>query len=730
MKCLHNSRSLTDSRWFTTRCPHKAACARLVSATKTKAGRDVLLIADDVAKSYDGDKQLFTSLTFSVVAGEKLAVCGQNGSGKSSLLKIIAGLDQMDSGVMNRNKGAAVGYLPQDPQLPEEATVLQAVLQSDSAVARAVQAYERALSTADGAITKELEAAIDKMNTYNAWEIDAEAKRILEAVGIPSHLLGTTVAKLSGGQRKRVALAGTLLGKPDLLVLDEPTNHMDVDMIDWMEKELKKEAMAVVLVTHDRYFMENICDRILELDNGRCFMHDFGGPGAYQLFKEAREFRRKAQANAAADARTLFKREAEWIVKQPKARQAKSQARVNAFVELTEKTRDVPKEDLKADFGGAGMIRQGNKVVRMKGVSYTPPGFNEPLIKDFAYDFTPGERLGIVGRNGAGKTTLLNLISGETRQTSGVREVGETTVFGYFTQYPPEVRNDMRVINYIREIADDRKASSAGFEQVDTPEVLLEKLGFPRARQHQYVSSLSGGERRRLHLASVLVERPNLLILDEPTNDLDLQTVEVVEEVVKAYKGVLLVVSHDRAFMDAVAPRLLVLKGDGLVRMFQGSYSEYLSLVAEEREEEEAMRQLELEEQREKAAAAAAQFEEERKAAAAFGTSTSATGNKSGISGGGGSGGRSATAVAEAPASAVKRKISYYEGLEYTKICKEMDRLNAEKEKLDAKVMALAQAGDDFDALEKASIEMGRVADQLDALSDRWMELAELAGDL
>lgn len=419
-------------------------------------------------------------------------------------------------------------------------------------------------------------------------------------------------------------------------------------------------------------------------------MHDFGGPGAYDRFREAREFRRKSQANAAQDARTLFRREAEWIAKQPKARQAKSQARVNAFVDLTARTRDMPKEDVKVDFGSASMMRQGNKVVKMIDISYQPPGFTAPLIRAFNYDFMPGERLGIVGRNGAGKSTLLNLIAGLIPPSSGTREVGETTVVGYFTQYPPEVRGDLRVINYIKEIADDSKARLAGIENMDTPEMLLEKVGFSRQRQYQYVSSLSGGERRRLHLASVLVERPNLLILDEPTNDLDLQTVEVVEEVVRGFKGVLLVVSHDRAFMDNLCPKLLVLNGqDGAVRMFQGEYSEYLSILEQEKEA----------------------VSSERLAQASSSASKTSFG----------------TPPAAPPAT---RKISWAETQEYKKIQGEIVKLSKEKDKLNKEVMALAQSGSDMAKLEKTSVVLGSVVEKIEKLEERWMTLAELAGDL
>ncbi|GLC41037.1 hypothetical protein PLESTB_000950000 [Pleodorina starrii] len=720
-------------------------------AVATKRG-EVLLIADTLGKSHDGEKQLFQGLTFSVVAGDKLAVVGPNGSGKSTLLKVLAGLDDFDAGSISRNKGARVGFLAQEPPLPAGVSVLQAVLQSDSQLTRAVQEYQRALATADGgAVTKELELAIEQMNTLNAWEIDAEAKRVLEAVGITD--LNAPVDKLSGGQRKRVALAAALLGKPDLLVLDEPTNHMDVAMIKWMERELGSGDMAVLLVTHDRYFMEAVCDRLLELDGGRAFVHNFGGPNSYTMFKEAREFRRKAQANAAADARTLFRREAEWMAKQPKARQAKSQARQQRFYELTERARDVPAADLRVDFGNAAgaMARQGNKVIRCEKLGYKLPeaAGGRELISDFTFDFQPGTKLGIAGRNGAGKTTLLDLIAGRKQPSSGKLEMGETSVVGYLTQYPPPIREDLRIFDYIREIADSRKArlAAAGgvIEPMDSPEVLLEKLGFPRPRQFQKVSSLSGGERRRLHLASVLVERPNVLILDEPTNDLDLSTVEVLEEQVRAFRGVVLAVSHDRAFMDNVAERLLVLQGDGRVRLFDGTYSEYLELMDEQAAAEAAAREQRVASGSTASGSGSSWDSDGEEYGTADGRGGSGGGGKGGkggkgkqqqqqqVGGGaaeakapsGGSGGAAAAAAPKKP-----RKLGYYEQEEYKKLSRELDELNARRDVLNDLVLELAQSGTDLGALEAASLDMAAVQETIDAKSERWLELAELAGDI
>ncbi|MEW5303767.1 MAG: hypothetical protein WDW36_006426 [Sanguina aurantia] len=675
---------------------------RNVVPSASKKG-DLLLSADTVSKTFDGEKELFSGLTFTVGAGDKLAVVGPNGCGKSTLLKVIAGLEQHDSGWLSRTKGAKIGYLPQDPPLPPGKTVLQAVLSGDSDMAKACIAYQDALASATGdSLSKELAAAIEKMDALNAWEVDAEAKRVLDAVGILA-ISNSLCEKLSGGQRKRVALAAALLGKPDLLVLDEPTNHMDVSMIDFLEKELAGQATALVLVSHDRYFMENVCDRMLELDRGKCFMHPFGGANSYDAFKEAREFRRKTQANAALDARTLMRREAEWMAKQPRGRQAKQQARQTSFFELKEKTKDMPTADLKVDFASTGMARQGNKVVKLENISYAVAG--KTILTNFTYEFTPGERLGIVGPNGAGKSTLLDLIAGVRLPGSGARELGETARIGYFTQYPPPVRAEMRIIDYIREIADSRKISVASAAEVlDTPEVLLERLGFMRPRQFQKVGSLSGGERRRLHLCSVLIERPNVLILDEPTNDLDLQTVEVVEEVLRGFKGLLLVVSHDRAFMDNVSDQLLVLKGDGGVRLFDGCYSEYLEDLQNQKDILAMAKSAELE------------------------LARGGTGSiKAGSSGGGTS---SLKAAAKAPPPPKARKMGFNEQEEYKKLGKEIEKLNKKIDALNAKVTALSSDPSAFAEITRLSMEMGTMQESSDTKSERWLELAEIAGDI
>jgi len=702
------------------------------------AGRrqDVLLIADRVGKTHDGDKKLFENLSVTLVAGDKLAVVGPNGAGKSTLLNVVAGALDPDSGKISRNKGARIGYLPQgDLLMAEDAvdhklddmTVLEAVLASDSDMAKAVQEYQRALAAAAGGVTPELGVALEKMNNLNAWEVDAEARRMLEAVGLKD--ANAKVGNLSGGQRRRLALASALLGSPDLLVLDEPTNHMDVEMISWMEKELlNRSDMAVVLVSHDRAFMEATCEKLLELDFGSGYMHRFGGDGSYEKFQQAREARRHAQMNAVADAKTIYRKEVEWMARQPKARSTKSRARVNAFYELTERTKALPQADVRPDFGNVGMVRQGTKTVVLKGITYSTPTGNK-LLDNFTYEFSRGERIGVAGKNGVGKSTLLDLIAGLREADAGVREVGETAVIGYFTQYPPEVDEDLRLIDYIRDVADTRKARAAGAagDPLLPPEILLEKLGFPRKKQMQKVSSLSGGERRRLHLAAVLAGAPNILILDEPTNDLDLATIEVMEELLANYTGLLLVVSHDRRFMDGMVDRLLVLPGDGKAQVFDGPYSEYITLLEEQ---EQQQRQQQEQQQQQQQAGRKRQPTGSQNGNGSSASSNGSSSSKASSNGKLSGNGKASSSSSSPPKQSQKRKLGYFEEQEYKNLEKDIETLGAQRDSLNDKLVALASSGADLANIEATSTELAALSDKIDAFEARWLELAEIAGDI
>eukprot|EP00879_Flechtneria_rotunda_P011674 GHRR01012194.1.p1 GENE.GHRR01012194.1~~GHRR01012194.1.p1 ORF type:complete len:625 (+),score=273.22 GHRR01012194.1:471-2345(+) len=607
-------------------------------------------------------------------------------------------------------------------------TVIQAVLASDNEVARAVQQYQRALSAAAGGITPELEAAIEAMNTHNAWQVDSKAHRILEAVGLTDP--NVKVGKLSGGQRRRLALAAALLGSPDLLVLDEPTNHMDVEMIDWMASELQAaQDMAVVMVSHDRAFMERCCERLLELDHaGFTMLHPFGGPGSYDAFKQARAARRHAQANAAADARTVLRKESEWMARQPKARSTKAKARIDAYSELQEKAKDTPEQDLKVDFGRVAMTRLGNKAVILNNVSYTTPD-GRTLLRDFSFEFMPGERIGVAGPNGVGKSTLLDLLAGLKQPQTGGRDVGETAVVGYFQQHPPAVEEGLRLIDYIRSVAEKRKARAGESGLVgppDQPEVLLEKLGFPRKIQFQKVESLSGGERRRLHLAAVLAAAPNVLILDEPTNDLDLSTVEVLEEMLQNYRGLLLVVSHDQALMEACTDNLLVMPGDGTVDRFMGNYSQYLTHLQRLRQQAEAAV---------KAQQKKAKSNVQQSNGTANGTSGKSSNGKASSSStvaptaaaSNGSNGSSSKQQAK-PSS--KRKLGFFEQQEYLQLTKNLEALEEAQQKLNDKLMQQTQNGADLADIQETSMALAALQAQYEQKEEKWYELADIAGDL
>eukprot|EP00891_Asterochloris_glomerata_P001478 jgi/Astpho2/1478/fgenesh1_pm.00026_%23_6_t len=471
---------------------------------------------------------LFQDLTFTLNRGDKMVVVGPNGIGKTSLLRLLAGVDEPDAGQVTRRRGGTAGYLPQDPSFPPECTVLDAVLQSDSSIANAVLQYEVALQHPENKAA--LEQAYDRMHALNGWQLQSEARSILSSLGIED--LSRKMKGLSGGQRRRVALAASLLAKPDLLVLDEPTNHLDLGAITWLETQLKHSDMTLLMVTHDRTFMESVCTGIVEMDQKSTHLHPFGGPGSWDRYKELREERRQAQAKAAADAKTQLIKETEWMRRQPKARSTKAKLCT---------------------------AMQGKKVLIMEDACCSSGG--EPVIDGFEYDFLPRERVGIVGPNGAGKTSLIEMIAGLRPLTHGSRDIGETTNIGYFTQHVDDIPQNMTVINYIR-----------------------------------CVKSLSGGERRRLQLAAVLAGQPSFLILDEPTVTfidgdfasanvhrglIDLSCVDSLEGVLRNYAGCLLVVSHDRSFMDAVADKLFVVEGDGPVRMFDGQFSEYLDLLGD-----------------------------------------------------------------------------------------------------------------------------------------------------
>lgn len=655
----------------------------VTSPTRATASstKEPLLVVEGISKSHDGDTQLFKDVSFTISRGDRLAFVGPNGSGKSTLLKIMAGADEPDTGTIKRIGATRIGYLQQEPIIDPEQTVLEAVLSSDSEGARAVQDYDRTLEEfqAGTASQEALDAAHKQVDHYNGWLLDSEARIALEELGCLD--VHAKIGNLSGGQRRRAALAAALMSAPDLLILDEPTNHLDLQAIQWAEARLSARDATLALVSHDRAFLEALATGFLELDRDGTHFHSVSGPGCYSKFREAREARRHAAAQTAQAARVVLRKESAWMAKQPKARQAKSKSRQDNYLELLATSRSGPRLEAAVDFGSSShMSRLGNKVLRIEGCS-AAAGSNE-VVRDFWYEFDKGDRIGIVGPNGSGKSTLLNMLAGINPPTAGERSVGDTTVTGYFTQQPIDMRADFRIIDWItHEVKVAPQLETEG--PAITPEMLLERLGFPRSEQHREVGLLSGGQRRRLQLAGVLRMRPNLLLLDEATNDLDLSTIEAVEGLLAEFKGVLCVVSHDRAFLEATADRLFVLQGDGLVRLFEGTYSEYLEV-----ERKAAQKQRRAERQKGSTAGAAP--------------------------------------VPQTKAAPERLRLSYRESQELLKLEDEVSDLSDKRAALDALIARSAEAGD-FEQLTEATQNQAQLVSALEQKEERWMLLADKA---
>ena len=539
-----------------------------------------LLSVENLSKSYS-EKILFNGISFGIETGQKVAMIAKNGSGKSTLMKILAGKDIADKGAVTYRKDITVAYLDQDPKFDETKTIIETIFHSDLPSLKIIKEYEACLERDIEHHTpgsqKELERAMAAMDDANAWDYEARVKQILSRLNI--HHLEQTIKSLSGGQRKRVALARVLIDEPDLLMLDEPTNHLDVDMIEWLENYLLRQNISLLLVTHDRYFLDNICDKIIELDDGKLYHYD----GNYSYFLEKKAEREFNESREVDKARNIMRTELEWIRRMPKARGTKSKARVDAFDGLKERaTKKKGDDKLQLD---VKMTRIGGKVLEMKKV-YKNFGDNA-MLRGFDYTFKTGERIGIVGKNGSGKSTFLNIITGLESHDSGKINVGDTIVFGYYSQGGMKLKDDKRVIEVVKEIADF-------IPQADGTKIpasaFLTLFQFPPDVQHTFVSKLSGGEKRRLFLLTVLIKNPNFLILDEPTNDLDLITLNILEEFLMNFGGCLLVVSHDRYFMDKLVDHLFIFEGDGIVRDFNGSYLDWREQKEETEKEESRIR--------------------------------------------------------------------------------------------------------------------------------------------
>ena len=619
------------------------------------------LSAENISKSF-GVRTLFSGLTFGINQGEKVAFVAKNGTGKSTLMKILAGKDTPDTGSVVIRKGIKVGYLEQQPSFDPEMKVDDVIYGGDSPQLKAIARYERAVH--DKNYSADFQAAYEQMDTLGAWDYEVRIQTILSQLGLDK--VDVPCGQMSGGQMRRLALARVLIEEPDFLILDEPTNHLDIPMVEWLEDYLSKAKITLFMVTHDRWFLDRVCSDILELDEGVLWRY----AGTYSDFLQKREERYAAAQSATDKARNIMRTELEWIRRQPQARGTKAKARVDSFDDL--KKRASRRVDERVLTLGINMERLGSKIVEMHGVSKS---WGETKMLDhFDYTFRRGERVGIVGDNGTGKSTFLRLVTGELAPDTGKVVVGDTVVFGYYSQSGIEVNPGEKVIDVVRKYGDYlplAKGKKLSAEQ------LLERFLFTRAQQWDYVEKLSGGELRRLYLCTVLISNPNFLILDEPTNDLDILTLTVLEDFLQEYQGVLLVVSHDRYFVDKIADHIFVFEGQGKLKDFPGSYSEYRLWSRSEE------------------ARPVVSTEEKPKAGKDRGPQ--------------------------------KARLSYKEQQEYESIEAEIPQLEAEKKEIEG----IFSSGDELtpERVNELSARMEQILARLDELEMRWLELSEHKGE-
>ncbi|MDO5105077.1 ribosomal protection-like ABC-F family protein [Capnocytophaga sp.] len=518
-----------------------------------------LLSVENISKSF-GERVLFQNISFGINKDQKIAFVAKNGTGKTTLLNIISGKDQPDSGKVVSRNGIHIAFLSQNPEFDENLTIEQTIFSVENPILTIIQEYEHALQHPENETA--YQKAFEKMELHNAWDFETQYKQILSRLKLDN--LQLKIKNLSGGQKKRLALANVLISKPDLLILDEPTNHLDLEMIEWLEQFFAKENITLFLVTHDRYFLERVCNEIIELDNGELFTYK----GNYSYFLEKKELRLAQEQASVEKAKNLYVKELDWMRRQPKARTTKSKSRIDDFYVIKEQAHKRRKEHVVQL--EINMERLGSKIVEFHNVSKK---FDNLLILNkFDYNFLRGERIGIIGKNGTGKSTFLNLLTQKIQPDNGKIVIGDTIKFGYYTQVGIEVKEGQKVIEVIQKYGEyipllkGRTLSAAQ---------LLERFLFDRKKQHDYVEKLSGGELKRLYLCTVLIQNPNFLILDEPTNDLDIVTLNVLENFLLDYPGCLVVVSHDRYFMDKIVDHLFVFRGNGVIEDFPGNYTDF-----------------------------------------------------------------------------------------------------------------------------------------------------------
>lgn len=617
-----------------------------------------ILQAAGLSKSY-GVRTLFENLYMNINEGDKIALIAPNGSGKSTLLRILAGKDSSDGdGSVKLMQGAKVAWLEQDPELDPDKTIFQEVFRASEILSSVIVEYEAAIAANDH---KRVENAVHDMDIHNAWQYEQKINQVLSRLNLPNSQ--RQISTLSGGERKRVALASIMINEADLIVLDEPTNHLDLEIIEQLEEYLKRTASSLLMVTHDRYFLDRVCNHILELDNGVLYTYK----GNYSYFLEKRDERVDIFNTETERARNLLRTELDWMRRMPQARATKAKYRINAFYELKERAdKRVVQKQMKIDVGAS---RLGTKIINCKNLTHYWD--NYCTVNEFTYNFTKGEKVGIVGANGAGKSTFLKLLTGEIENYKGEIDRGETLVIGHYRQDGLTFDPEETVIDAVRRVAEVVTLADGSTIPVTQ---FLSRFLFPHSSHNTKIEKLSGGERRRLYLVTVLMKSPNFLILDEPTNDLDIVSLNVLEEYLLAFPGSLIIVSHDRYFLDKLADHIFVFEGDGLIKDYVGKYSEYREMV----KELEAAKERELIKTKEPAII---KNNDEKKTAG---------------------------------------KLSWKEQRELEEIDEKLDALEKEKSSLEA---ALSSGSLSPEELTKYSLRIGEVISNIDRLSDRWLEL-------
>lgn len=636
------------------------------------------LQVENISKSY-GPKVLFGNISFNINEGDKIALIAPNGTGKSSLLSILAGEESSDSGgSIKFMKDISIAFLKQNYDFNPENTIYHQLFWQQQGLYEAVEEYHSALAQSASGTSQRLEKALAEMDRLDAWNFEQSAKRVLAQLKLTN--LNQKMCQLSGGEVKKVAIASMLLSNPDFLIMDEPTNHLDMEVIEFLEDYLKKSKCTLFMVTHDRYFLDRVCNTIFELDNGSLYSYK----GNYSYYLEKRE-ERISNYNAATErARNLMRRELEWIRSTPCARSGKAKYRIDAFRDLKERAESRIEEKRNMDFS-VGTARMGTKIIECRHLHYEWEG--QTMLEDFSYNMARGEKIGIVGANGVGKSTFLNLVTGALKADSGTLEIGETVRFGYYRQQGIEFSEEETLLDVVNEIADS--VALADGTRISTTS-FLNRFLFPPNMHNTKVARLSGGERRRLYLLTVLMRNPNFLILDEPTNDLDIITLNVLEEYLQSFPGCVLIVSHDRYFLDKIADHLFIFTGGGRVKDYVGKCSEYRAYVAA-MEQASARQEVKLQQSAKPAAQREQQAQKEQPAA-----------------------------QSSASAAPKRKRLSYKEQRELEEVTNAIAELESEKAELERELSSGTLQGDE---LRRASERIGEVISLLDEKEMRWLEL-------